>query len=292
MNKKLQKQIKAYAGIVGGILASEKSNAQVYFYDFVPDTLVEGINGSPAYFNLDINNDAVPDFRIRANTDTYASSSAFCTGGSVQIMPLDSNKIAEESCLCYSGGGTTGNWLVPAKFISPDTINSNLNFHGQSLINCLYEVYFCNFQSWHGKCGNWHPGNEGCVGFSLKKNGSTYYGWIKIKMVSRGSCKVKEFAYQTQPDVPILACDETNLATGISENNSQFNFTQQNNSVHISAFQKLNRANISVYDLLGKEFLQQPFEGKETTITIHKKGIYFVEVNNEKGIFRKKVFIY
>ena len=81
-----------------------------------------------------------------------------------------------------------------------------------------------------------------------------------------------------QPNVPIIACDLTDLSTGIFKNNPQFDFSQQNNFIHISTLQNLNQADISVYDLLGKEILQQPFEGKETTITIKKKGIYFVEV--------------
>ena len=119
-----------------------------------------------------------------------------------------------------------------------------------------------------------------------------HYAWMRVELLNF-SVIIKDYAYQSQPNVPMLACDTTNLATGFSEyNHQQFYFSQQNNSINISSFQKLSDANISVYDLLGKEILQQPFEGKETTITIDKKGIYFVEVNSEKGIFRKKFFIY
>ncbi|HKR06243.1 MAG TPA: T9SS type A sorting domain-containing protein, partial [Bacteroidia bacterium] len=130
-----------------------------------------------------------------------------------------------------------------------------------------------------------------CIGIKFSINGQNHFGWIKVELLNRQAI-IKEYAYQSQPNVPILACDTTNLATGISENNPQFNFSQQNNSIHISSFQNLNHANISVYDLLGKEILQQPFEGKETTVKIDKKGIYFVEIKSEKGISRKKIFIY
>jgi type IX secretion system substrate protein len=136
------------------------------------------------------------------------------------------------------------------------------------------------------------PPGDVCIGTKFLINGQFHYGWFKVELQSQ-QVLIKEYAYQLQPNIPMLACDTTNLATGFSEHNQQqFNFSQQNNSIHISSFQKLNHANISIYDLLGKEILKQPFEGNETTINMDKKGIYFVEVKSEKGIFRKKVFIY
>jgi hypothetical protein len=135
-------------------------------------------------------------------------------------------------------------------------------------------------------------GQDACIGVKFEINGQFHYGWFKVELLNE-QVIIKEYAYQLQPNIPMLACDTPNLATGFSEQNQQqFNFSQQNNSIRISTFQKLNHAEISVYDLLGKETLQQPFEGKEATITIEKKGIYFVEVNSDKGVFRKKVFIY
>src|SRR5436190_1745840 len=78
----------------------------------------------------------------------------------------------------------------------------------------------------------------------------------------------------------------------VNEINSQIQFTQHNNQIHISTLQKLNKASVLVYDLLGKEILTKTFSGNETSITIDKKGIYLVEVRSGENIFRKKVFVY
>jgi hypothetical protein len=125
---------------------------------------------------------------------------------------------------------------------------------------------------------------------------ATSAGIYRVVVTNAAGSNTSAPVIVTVPCVPVpdpIEKTGMEISTDFSEyNQTQFNFSQQNNSIHISSFQKLNHANIFVYDLLGKEILQQSFEGSEITINMDKKGIYFVEVNSDKGVFRKKIFIY
>ncbi len=294
MNKKLQKQIKVYAGFAGALLAADKSIGQVVYVDISPDTLVTGdpIGSGYHHFLLDVNNDNVNDFDFAAKHQIAGSTTSW-NAEIIHVTPLNNAELRNKFYYTYPSGSAP----FPEMLAPGDTINANglwMNNPNQ----CIWGEWHTwmlqhNPINYSGGCGGWNWLSDGCLPFRLVQNGDYYYGWIRMHILSGHSVLVKEYSYQSQPNVPIFACDTTNLATGISEYNTlQFNFSQQNNSIYISTLQKFNHANISVYDLLGKEILQQPFEAKETTITIDKKGIYFVEVKSEKGIFRKKFFIY
>jgi hypothetical protein len=285
MTKNLKKQIKAYAGIAGTLLTTYKASAQLVYVDVNPDTLIEAIPcDSLINFIVDIDQDALVDFKFKVKSFNCTTSWAH---GYVKVAPYSNNKI--NNSLFYIS--SLGFFPYPQMLHAGDTINNNGTWLSIEKPLVSAGDGSAGDDEWH--YGHWVWGQEGCLPFLLFKNSQNYYGWMHIKVLSWSSFILKEYAYQTQPNVPVLACDTTNLATNISEyNNPQFNFFQQNNSIHISTFQKFNHAYISVYDLLGKKILQQPFEGKETIIKIDKKGIYFVEVKSEKGIFRRKVFIY
>jgi hypothetical protein len=292
MNKKLQNQINAYAGFATALLVADKAKAQIMHVDVNPDTLVSAdpINSGIHHYLLDVNNDAANDFDFKVNHHYTASGSIY--GRTTVVSPLNNFQIRNGMYYSYPSAYAP----FPQPLSQGDTINANgswMNDPNQCIIGAWsISGPHPNLLNYSGGCGAWLPGSDKCLPFRLVQNSNYYYGWLKIEVLTRSSFLLKEYAYQLQPDIPILACDITDLSTGIRESSSPFNFSQQNNSIHISTFQKLTQANISVYDLLGKEILQQPFEGKETTITIDKKGIYFVEVNGEKGIFMKKIFIY
>jgi hypothetical protein len=228
----------------------------------IPDTTVTLTTTGSIGVLLDLDNNSVDDFNI----DLFRDVSS--TWQEVHCFP---NQVLRSS----------GNqWALAMQ--NGDYIGNPGDWYQFGALLLYYGVHY----------GNWFVGDDKCIGIRLSVSSQFHYGWIHVEIVASNSFKVKDYAYQSQPNVPMLACDTTNLATWIHESKSYFNFSQLNNSIHISSFQNLNHANISVYDLLGKEILQQQFEGKETTIKIDKKGIYFVEVKSAKGISRKKIFIY
>ncbi|MEM8671958.1 MAG: PEP-CTERM sorting domain-containing protein [Planctomycetota bacterium] len=52
----------------------------------------------------------------------------------------------------------------------------------------------------------WAPGDSGFVGLQLSINGQTHYGWAGLELGSRiGDHTLTSFAYETDPDTPIIA---------------------------------------------------------------------------------------
>ena len=118
---------------------------------------------------------------------------------------------------------------------------------------------------------------------------ATAAGRYRVVVTNAAGSKTSAPVIVTVPCLPVEDADEK---TGMEISDRQFSFSQQNNSFQISFFENLNALSISVYDLIGKEIFKKSFSGNEASFTIEKKGIYFVEVDTEKGIFRKKIFIY
>ncbi|MEM6363625.1 MAG: PEP-CTERM sorting domain-containing protein [Planctomycetota bacterium] len=52
----------------------------------------------------------------------------------------------------------------------------------------------------------WSPGDDGFVGLELSVSGQTHYGWAGLNLGSSiGSYTLTSFAYETNPDTPIIA---------------------------------------------------------------------------------------
>ncbi|MEM1228035.1 MAG: PEP-CTERM sorting domain-containing protein [Planctomycetota bacterium] len=52
----------------------------------------------------------------------------------------------------------------------------------------------------------WSPGDDGFVGLELSVNGQTHYGWAGLNLGSSiGSYTLTSFAYETNPNTPIMA---------------------------------------------------------------------------------------
>ncbi|MEM8671957.1 MAG: PEP-CTERM sorting domain-containing protein [Planctomycetota bacterium] len=59
----------------------------------------------------------------------------------------------------------------------------------------------------------WAPGDSGFVGLQLSINGQTHYGWAGLDLGSSiGSYTLTSFAYETDPNTPIIAGAEASIA--------------------------------------------------------------------------------
>jgi hypothetical protein len=56
-----------------------------------------------------------------------------------------------------------------------------------------------------GGGGTWHGVQYGLLGLSFEINGRTHYGWIRMSDMSQVSFILHDWAYETQPGVPIKA---------------------------------------------------------------------------------------
>jgi len=66
--------------------------------------------------------------------------------------------------------------------------------------------------------GPWRGVTNGALGVSFQADGETHYGWIRMSDVSETTFVVHDWAYETQPDVGIVAHATSDLAfVGIAQ---------------------------------------------------------------------------
>lgn len=289
MNKKLKNQIKTYVGVAGALLVGDNASGQVVYHDISPDTLIDGapVNSGTHNYLLDIDNDGDNDLSFFVSYHVNGLQ----TQQFVRIKLLDSIAIANEMEY-VDFGGQPYDKPVPMENNAGEAIcYPQMSYWVQLYIQGLIVKWAGGSNSFG--YGRWsHYNSEHFLAFRLLKTSGFNYGWIRLKTLSPHSVIIQDYAYNTIPNACIIAGDTTNSSVGLPELNNGFQIVQQNNIIKILSHQRLNNIIISVYDLLGEKIITKNFSATEAEITIDKKGINFVEVKSEKGIFRKKIFIY
>ncbi len=187
--------------IVIGMMFSASANAQIVYTDIVPDSIFTITSLATQTYNLDINGDGTTDFLIKAARYSILG----VLGSNVGITPQGSN-----ACIT-----TTFNQVK--KLVIGDTISSSQAWQdttGQVLKS--YSQYGFDPPTVRGE---WNTVVDGYVGLQLINAGQTYYGWVRVDVSvsdSSASMTIKDYAYNTIPDQPILAGQTT--VTGVIEN--------------------------------------------------------------------------
>lgn len=183
----LQKRLAKYGLLTVAIAASSDAEGAIIYTDEAPD-FAGGIGSQ--YF-LDLNNDAIDDFRIWHN----GSSNLY-------ISPLGSNNE-----VLGSGGAT---FAYPFALTSGTTISSGA---GQFFNN----GFAGGFQSLnYGSCsfGNWCSVTDRYLGLRFDIGGNIHYGWVRLDVnVSGSSWTVKDYAYDDFVGAPIDAGATSSVST-------------------------------------------------------------------------------
>jgi len=116
-------------------------------------------------------------------------------------------------------------------------------------------------------------------------NSHAYYvgncGWN-----SGGMCTT---AYYYIDDISVIYCDPSDINELTIDNEITLYPNPASNELEISS-NELGIKEVRIYNVLGYEMLKQVQHDKSATIDVStlNKGIYFIEVQSEKGILRKK----
>lgn len=167
--KKLKDRLAKYGLLTVAIAATSESSAAIIYTDETPD-FAGGIGSQ--YF-LDLNNDAVNDFRIWHNGSM-----------NLYISPLTASNDA-----LGSGGAT---FAYPFALSNGATISSGAG-------NWFNNGYGGGYQSLnYGSCsfGNWCNITDRYIGLRFNIAGSIHYGWVRLDVNFAGSVwTVKDYAY-------------------------------------------------------------------------------------------------
>jgi len=284
-NKKstLSKKIKSYSALAGSIIAaSSAADAQVVYTNVSPDAVVNTPGG---FYNLDLNNDGIIDFKIVTNTGT----SGIYVFDFVEAIPSKAaNAIVDIADAGYADTLNTGMAVCPTSTFadSAECVNTYAGLLGWSVTPYLPPAYIPvpNFTGTSGKF----------LGLRFEKTGLKYYGWVRLNVDN--DCKsftIIDYAYKNNPD----GCSITGLTTdvGISESaaNKVTIFAAEQN-INVQLDQTIPaEGTITVTNLLGQEIVKLKVENASIVIPMltEKTGVYMVTFTQSTGTYTKKVSI-
>lgn len=295
----LLKKLKSYSAVAASLTGMVSlGHAQIQYTDINPDTTIE--NNGDIYL-LDLNNDTISDFRFQA----YKRTSNWTNGGNnyysnsewIYLDPLISNAVNTYSTVINTFYGI---WTMSA----PAANNQNVNI-GPS--NKWMSTDYATM-AWHfDRQKNSAPSSEFTVGpwvakqdsfLSLKiiVSGKTYYGWARLDADSTGhNITIKDYAFNTKPDEPILAGDKGIVdAPEVTATNNNLTIYSFQNKIFIqTAGEGINTGQVSVFDISGKRVHLSTLNENKKQISLGDlpTGHYVVRIQTSEGVLNKKVFI-
>jgi len=245
--------------------AAQFSNAEVIYTDIIPDTTISAIGG---YYDLDLNNDGVPDYKF--------SRSGYGDFNSVDILRL------HDSC-----------------FISYYNLDG-CNFANAYVLNELIgnsdpwftENYGVNIANYGGitYCmhGGAFPGQTDLyLGLKLIKNGITYFGWVRIDVAIDATWfTLKDYAYDSNP---IIAGDGITMVNNLALDKNVAIYPNPTKGNFLILFEKSEPINIEITDIRGQIVLREKIVGSGfIDLSGYPDGMYFIKcIGNSLNCIQK-----
>lgn len=245
------------------LLIAFASQAQIVYTDVNPDSLVISA------YELDLNNDGTPEFRIEKTTD-----------GGIDIVQA-TGLSNQDSLIGYYAGfpAITG---YPSALSSNEVIDSTSTFVDEGVMGGDHELIM--------EDADWPDGFNRYLGLKFNINGEVHYGWAKIKIsTDYVAFTITEYAYHATAGEAI-----NSGITSIEDPSTTLRMTLEaypnpcsENATLSFYLQDESSVDISVYDLSGKQILAESKKtekpGKQAfqlNVSQWNAGIYFCRVNS------------
>jgi hypothetical protein len=199
----------------------------------------------------------------------------------------------------YSGyGGST--YFRPHALPENMLINQYLNFYNANYQTIAMIVYEPDFPPTTIRRGNWYPWygediTNHFLGFRFTDEEAVQrYGWIRCSVIDSGrTLIIHDYAYELQPDYPILAGDTISYVN-INEQENTLNASVHSFGksiyMHIKDF---NNTQAVIYDVTGKEIFRKELEDTYSTIDMsnYSTGMYLATLKQGDKFYHKKIHI-
>ena len=290
MKKLLQKKVSTF--IVTAMLFSASTNAQIVYTDVNPDSSVSviAITGNPAVYKdyyLDLNNDANSDFIL----NVYTVKTMQSTYSSVSASPLNGNAVKDTLVSAV-------NVSIPLEF--NDVIDSNILLQ-QTWQTSGYHKLRARASAINS--GLWNVGSDNYLGLRLLQSGQTYYGWVRLSVSmpvggpgAFATVNIRDYAYNSIPNQPILAGEGQPTTTGIIENSLASSISifpnPATNHLTIALGSNNKEVEVNIADINGKIIYKTNATQKiEINTKDFAAGIYTVQIKTSDFIATKKLII-
>jgi hypothetical protein len=294
-------QLSAYAAAaLCFLIKHQEANAQVVYTDVDPDIVLDAALETAG---LDIDNNGTIDFAFQNSSFTYFNGSwlSYRLTQDILIGPYNSiNNIAGNSVHFSTGyGGFT--LTFPYAINSSVLIDENYQWHNSSLQILALKRFYENGEifNYYNQCYwfNFHINETLYQNLAIKFRGEDdqfHFGWIRCSVIDSGrTLIIHDYAYELQPDYPILAGDTISYVNIYEQENtleaSVYSF-DKNVFVHINEYSNIL---LIISDLSGKEILKKKLMNDYSTIdmNVFPTGIYLVTLRQDDKLYHKKIHI-
>ena len=224
MKKNQLKHLANYSAMAGAfILLNENADGQIIYHDIDPDTIIQ-MDGEIYYLDMDL--DGAYNFRFWRGT-YYNSFTEYEGTSYVKSIGLNGNGLLNNLAgdMIWTGfcDSCSSTFYEPFAMNKGLEVSSDLAFYNGSVMAFIFDNYYSG-----GGAGDWSPDTEDkYLGVSIElAGGDLHYGWIRCSVIDDYVLILKDYAYNSIPDEPLLtgyqieipdwnfAIDEGSTATG------------------------------------------------------------------------------
>jgi len=144
-----------------------------------------------------------------------------------------------------------------------------------------------------GSTGAWIGVEDRYLGVEFHINGSKHYGWVRLDVDDSEAVNyvIKDYAYESQPDWPILAGATESLAVTDMQLQSQVQVFSSQQTLYLMNTSEKN-LNFEIFTINGQRVHNGEIEQGDTEVNISQlsKGMYLVKIYNQQhNFFVKKI---
>ena len=245
------------------VLIHEPVNGEVIYTDLEPDIILPGPND---LYPFDIDNSGSNELRFYNFSFAYYASA------------LVAGVLIDEYDHWYKMDNPVDNFAMAALTFT----NVGAGTGTDSCNNCY----------WYNESISETVNGFLAVKFKIEDN--FHYGWIRCDVLDEGrTLVIKDYAYEDEPNNPIVAGDTTHYVSINSLLNTMdatvYSFGRD---IYILT-ETFQNNEVVIYDLNGKQIISEVLQSKSESISMtnYPAGIYLVTLLNDGKRFDKKVFI-
>jgi len=293
--------IKTYSAFACAFLINGNAKAEVEYTNIEPDIILDADFESDG---VDMDNNGTIDFAfLNFSYPWYSPGYSFIERIFVGPYGTPLNEVAG-----------TGSWFYfPYAIEFGNFIDFSLSFQNYGFQQMAWRK-FISWDTWEGGVitgtgygGEWYPEMlDHYLGVHfIDENADYHYGWIRCDVKDEGrTLVIKDYAYEKFIEHEIIAGDTIgyqpfahdtivlNPGTGIENVLTVAQVYSFEQSIYIQLAKVIPHAQVTVYDLAGKEIYASDLNNLSTVIPVNApKGIYLVEIIAAEGRFTKKVYL-
>lgn len=293
--------LKEYSLLASAIAIKSVAHSEVIYLD-IPDVVIDE---SYEEYHMDIDDNGSEDFRFIKFSGSYIwSTSSGITElrffHDVRVDLFNSTSVFEYNQIAGIGFSTYFSYMNywPYALLSGALVNDELQFQDGFVQHMASRIDIGNGTSWvHDKdAGYWWPSMEDrYLGVHFVDSESNYhYGWIRCSVLDSAEVLIiKDFAYETEIDHPIVAGDTTHYV-GINniENTLDATVYGFGKDIYILT-ETYQKTEVIICNLNGQEVVRNFLQSENELINMsnYPAGIYLVTLLNCGKRYDKKIFI-